>query len=82
MPNNPIELDLARDRLAQLAALHRTAAMRPALVPRIGPTAWRGPAYELYVGRVDAIVVRLRDAARGLADAVGLARTEVLDAAG
>jgi hypothetical protein len=82
MPANPLELERARDRLVQLVGLLRDAALRAGHLPRIGPEAWRGPAYELYALRVDAIADRLRTAAVELADAVHAARREVLDAAG
>lgn len=81
MPSNPIELEQAHERLAQLLEMHRAAAMRPALMPRIPTDAWRGPAYELYVWRVDATAARLRDATRELSEAVRRAREEVLDVA-
>lgn len=82
MPANPLELERARDRLVQLAGLHRDAALRSMQLPRLGRESWRGPAYELYLVRVEAIASRLRSAAGELADAVDAARTEVLDAAG
>jgi hypothetical protein len=82
MSANPIELERARDRLVQLAGLYREAAARPAEVPRIGVESWRGPAYELYTVRVEAIVSRLRTAVGELSDALDAARAEVLDAAG
>ena len=58
------------------------AALRSMQLPRLGRESWRGPAYELYLVRVEAIASRLRSAAGELADAVDAARTEVLDAAG
>jgi hypothetical protein len=82
MPADPIELERARDRLVQLTALHRGAATHAAHVPRIGPDAWRGPAYELYLWRVDALASRLRAAAGELGETIALARGELLDAAG
>ncbi len=82
MPATPIDLERARDRLVQLSALHRDAALRASHVPRIGPESWRGPAYELYSWRVESLATRMRGAASELADAVALARLELLDAAG
>lgn len=82
MPVDPLELERARDRLVQLVGLQRNAALRVAHVPRIGAEAWRGPAYELYALRLEAITDRLRAAAVEVADAVHAARREVLDAAG
>lgn len=82
MPPNPLELESARDRLVRVAGLQRDAALRATQLPRIGAEAWRGPAYELYLVRVEAIAHGLRAAAAELADAVDAARAEVLDAAG
>lgn len=82
MPANPIELERARDRLVQLTALHREASLRATHVPRIDSASWRGPAYELYLWRLEAIVSRLRTAAGELGDTVVVARMELLDAAG
>ena len=82
MPADPLELERARDRLVQLVGLHRDAALRAARPPRLGAETWRGPAYELYAVRAEELARRLRTAADGLADAVDVARAEVLHAAG
>jgi hypothetical protein len=82
MPADPIELERARDRLVQLTALHHEASVRAARVPRIEPDSWRGPAYELYLWRLESLASRLRSAAGELGDAVVAARLELLDAAG
>jgi len=82
MAPDPMELERARDRLVQLLGLHRDAAARAMHVPKIPPSAWRGPAYELYAWRVDELAARMRRAAAELGDAVAAARMEVLHAAG
>lgn len=82
MSADPLELELARERLVQLTALYDRAVPRAGGVPRIGEEAWRGPTYRAYSARVDQLAERFRSAEGELAEAVLTARRELLDAAG
>ncbi|MFT4030341.1 MAG: hypothetical protein QM675_10745 [Protaetiibacter sp.] len=82
MPSDPIEIDRARDRLAELSALHRAAQARAAHPPRLEPEDWRGPAFEAYAWWADELAARMRDAAEELGRAVVAARVELSRALG
>lgn len=82
MPLDPIDADRARDRLFEVLALERAAAARAARPPRIGPDAWRGPAYRAYAARADELSARLHAAVGELRAATDAARTELARALG
>jgi len=82
MLSDPVELQRARDRLLQIAALHESVSTHGGRVPRIGEGDWRGSAHNVYRARVDALAADFRVADHELAEAVMIARGELLDAAG
>lgn len=77
MPLDPLAADRARDQLLELLALEVTAVARAARTPRIGPDAWRGPAYSAYTARVEELADRLRGAVVELRSAADAARAEL-----
>lgn len=77
MTNDPVELERARERLAQLRTLSVGAHARARHPPRISSESWRGPAFEAYSLAADLLDDRLRAAASALAHAEQLARGEV-----
>ncbi|AYF97795.1 hypothetical protein [Protaetiibacter intestinalis] len=77
MPIDPLELQLLRDRIVRLHGLQQHALARAAHPPRIGPEAWRGPAYRAYSLAADELQSRLRAVAEELTRTLQLARTEL-----
>ncbi len=82
MPLDPLAAERAHDRLLEVLALERAAVARAARPPRIGPEAWRGPAYEAYAARAEELASRLHGAVVELRTAAELARTELARAVG
>lgn len=80
MPTDPLELERLRSRLADLHRLYHHARGRAAAPPHIGPESWRGPAYRAYDGAAQHIASELHELLPELADAVAIARAELLHA--
>lgn len=78
MPADPFEVERARARLVELVEVQCAAGARASRPPRIGPEAWRGPAYRAYAVQAEALAARLEHAAIELGAVVATARMELL----
>ncbi|TXK18942.1 hypothetical protein [Homoserinibacter sp. GY 40078] len=73
----PIEIERLRGRVAELHAIAVELSARAARVPRVGPEAWRGPAYESYRAAVERLACGLGEAAHRVVEVERLAWAEL-----
>jgi hypothetical protein len=77
VPIDPTHPHRLREHLVSLQALQQAAAVRATHPPRIGPEAWRGPAFDAYGLAADQLADELRSIVVDLARAQSLARSEL-----
>jgi len=77
MSLDPAELARIRTQLATLSRLEYDADARAGDPPRLGPDAWRGPAFQAYDLVADLLADDLRSIASDVGKAHALARMEM-----